>query len=60
MSAVVKKVLAYAWKALMKWGPKAWNAIVGFVKNNWKTVARWIAEWGVWEAIEYIARLLGF
>lgn len=57
---VIAEILKFAAKAIAKWGAKAWSAIVTFVKNNWQTVARWIAEWGIWEAIEYIAELLGF
>lgn len=60
MVGVIKQVLKYAGKAIIKYGKQAWNAIVNFVTNNWSTVLRWIAEWGVWEAIEYIAQLLGF
>jgi hypothetical protein len=37
---------------------KIWNKVVDFVKNNWKEVAKWIAEWGIIEAIEYIIKLL--
>lgn len=60
MLNVVGKILKFAGKAIAKYGKAVWDAIVNFAKNNWKTVARWIAEWGVWEAIEQIANYLGF
>ena len=59
MAKVIKAIAKYAVKIVKKWGPKALGKITGFVKKNWKTVAKWVAEWAIWEVIEKIADKLG-
>ncbi|MEE1008297.1 MAG: hypothetical protein UH963_04025 [Agathobacter sp.] len=46
-------------KIAVKYGAKALSKVTSFVKKNWKTVSKWIAEWGVWSAIEEIIKRLG-
>lgn len=53
MWAFIAKVLAKAWK----YGVAVINRVVAWIKNNWRTVLRWInLGWGVETIIEYIIR----
>lgn len=58
MANVLSKVLKMASKIAVKYGAKALSKVTSFVKKNWKTVSKWIAEWGVWSAIEEIIKRL--
>jgi hypothetical protein len=53
MWTFIAKVAAKAWK----YGVAAINAVIGWIKNNWQTVLKWINwGWGVETIIEYILR----
>lgn len=56
MKKFIAKVLGYAWK----YGVKKVKKVAGWVKNNWKTVLKWI-ETGlsVPTIIEMVLRILG-
>ncbi|PXV86004.1 hypothetical protein C8E03_11483 [Lachnotalea glycerini] len=60
MATVIKEILKKALQVLAQYGAKALAALTTYVKENWTTVAKYIAEMGLWQAIQYILQLLGY